>query len=60
MKSSKTSFLRNCISGWNVRLRKKLGYKTPYEVFSYICNCVALDTGMCVALNTITHYDVKR
>ena len=24
MKSSKTSFLRNCISGWNVRLTLKL------------------------------------
>ena len=27
--------------------RKKLGYKTPYEVFSYICNRVALDARMC-------------
>ena len=27
---------------------KKLGYKTPYEVFfPYICSRVALDTGMC-------------
>ena len=31
--------------------RKKLGYKTPYEVFSYICNRVALDTGMCGKIN---------
>ena len=23
MKSSKTSFLRNCISGWNVRTKKE-------------------------------------
>ncbi len=48
MKSSKTSFLRNRISGWNVRPRKKLGYKTPYEVFFYIYNRVVLDIGMCV------------
>ena len=30
MKSSKTSFLRNCISGWNVRY-------LWYLYFSYLC-----------------------
>ncbi len=29
MKSSKTSFLRNCISGWNVR-----GNSTPFSNFA--------------------------
>ena len=58
MKSSKTSFLRNCISGWNVRLTKFFPYicnpvaldtgLCAMKFFSYICNCVALDTGMCV------------
>ena len=42
----KSPFTRILVGG--MYERKKLGYKTPYEgFFFYICNCVALDTGMC-------------
>ena len=40
MKSSKTSFLRNCISGWNVRLRKKLRNFGRFLFLCYICLCI--------------------
>ena len=34
MKSSKTSFLRNCISGWNVRaIRKRMCGAYVYDCF---------------------------
>ena len=35
MKSSKTSFLRNCISGWNVRGKTFVALKSNY----YLCHC---------------------
>ena len=37
MKSSKTSFLRNCISGWNVRQLGQMPPLAGLKSLSYLC-----------------------
>ena len=53
MKSSKTSFLRNCISGWNVRIELKriaIPLATKFlPIFAGTLRLVALDTSMCTS-----------
>ena len=46
MKSSKTSFLRNCISGWNVR--KPLRDDRTLKIFYYLRNYRKLLVILCV------------
>ena len=50
MKSSKTSFLRNCISGWNVRSRRKgnplVNPKKKYTFASKIACVVSISAGV--------------
>ena len=42
MKSSKTSFLRNCISGWNVR---NTGYRQKFcSIKSLLYFCIVNET----------------
>ena len=38
MKSSKTSFLRNCISGWNVRCDSLAKKYFPFRNLLYLCS----------------------
>lgn len=47
MKSSKTSFLRNCISGWNVRAKKSVA--TMRCGASKMCTFVQISPSLCAA-----------
>ena len=50
MKSSKTSFLRNCISGWNVRPGFGIEEFAFVKIFALLCSLIAvLDQMMLMA-----------
>ena len=57
MKSSKTSFLRNCISGWNVRNPKYKEFPSPNEFinFDFSSRVKSVNVGEVVILENNYH-----